>query len=68
MRGHGQQGKHPDDEEVVGDDVRRACQAERLQRDADEDLLVGVGGEELAADGGGPGCGCGVREEGGLED
>jgi len=53
VRRHGEEGEHPDDEEVVGHEGVRLGEPDGLDPDADYDLLVRVAREELAADGGG---------------
>ena len=57
---------------MVGDERRGFDQPDGLDADPDEDLLVGVGGEELPAEEGGGGCAVwgdqGAEDEGGGEE
>lgn len=50
---HGEEGHHPDYEEVVGDEGGGFEEPDGLDADSDEDLLIGVGGEEFTPEEGG---------------
>jgi len=53
MRRCGKQAQHPYYEKVVRDHGRDFCEADRLDPDSCDELLVGEGGEQLARYGGG---------------
>ncbi|KAH8718453.1 hypothetical protein HC256_003097 [Beauveria bassiana] len=66
--GHGEQGQHPDEEEVVGHEGAHLGEGDGLHADALDDLRVAEAVEELAPDGRGAAANLGEDDAGGEDE